>query len=825
MNLLQQSQAESSVAIVGMACIFPGASDLKSYWRNIVSKVDAVGDPPDDWGADTFYDPNSTENSRIYCKRGGYLGELAAFDPIEYGVMPNSVDGGEPDHFLALRVAHEAMADAGYYGDGARPFVRDRVEVILGRGAYINRGFTNLVQHGLMVDQRLRLLSQLHPEHTGDELARIRRELVAGLPPFNADMAPGLVPNILSGRIANRLDLMGSNFTIDAACASSLIAVDRGMQDLLNRRCDIALVGGVHCSTPPPILMVFCQLNALSRRGRIRPFSEDADGTLLGEGLGMIVLKRTIEAERDGDRIYAVIKAVGTASDGRALGLLAPRLEGEELAMRRAYDACEVEPATVGLLEAHGTGTAAGDQTEARALTRIFGLRNGRPPSCALGSVKSMISHLIPAAGVAGIIKAALALYYKVLPPTLNCESPDPKLELEKTPLYINTETRPWIHGLRSPRRAGVNAFGFGGINAHAILEEFIPGNPSPSPDGGPPWDSEVVLFRASSRSELLATCQRIRNLFDNSDDRAPDLSDIAYTLNCPETLTGPPASCPAIVALSVDDLKRKLTHAVQRLEDSACQKINDFSGIYFFERPLARDGKLAFLFPNEGSQYVNMLSDLCLRLAPVRERFDLIDHAFSDHDREWLPSQIVFPPPLPNDKMTRKVQEERLAEMDFGAEAVFAATQGITAMLAELGIRPQTVVGHSGGEISALLAAGILQVTDDTQLIRHIIEINKLHGKLSSQGLVPGGRAVAVSGTARDDVLQILRACGEDVYLAIDNCPNQVVVSGRETSVECAVERLRAVGALCTALPFQRPYTISIATWNRGMILCDHLV
>ena len=358
------------VAIVGMACIFPGAPDLKTYWRNIVSKVDAVSESPDDWGADVFYDPSSSDNDRTYCRRGGYLHALASFDPLEYGVMPTSIDGGEPDHFLALRVAHEALADAGYRRDGTGPVRGDRVEVIVGRGAYINRGFTNLVQHSLIIDQTLRLLSQLHPNHTKEELSQLRRELKASLPPFNPEMAPGLVPNILSGRIANRLDLMGPNFTIDAACASSLIAVERAMQDLLAGRCDMALTGGVHCSSPPPIFMVFCQLNALSRRGKIQPFSEEADGTLLGEGLGLIVLKRAADARRDGDRIYAVIRAVGSASDGRALGLLAPRVEGEELAMRRAYEMSGVSPASIGLLEAHGTGTPVGDRTEAQALAR-----------------------------------------------------------------------------------------------------------------------------------------------------------------------------------------------------------------------------------------------------------------------------------------------------------------------------------------------------------------------------------------------------------------------------------------------------------------------
>jgi acyl transferase domain-containing protein len=464
------TSCSDDIAIIGMACIFPGAPNAQAYWQNIVAKVDAITDPPDGWGAEEVFEPDSTANDRVYCKRGGYLGELARFNPLDYGIMPRTVDGGEPEHFLALRVAHEALADAGYLD---RPFNRERTAVILGRGTFLNRGSVTALQHGLIVDQTLRLLKQLHPEYSQEELQTIKRELKAGLPPFNAETAPGLVSNIMCGRIANRLDLRGPNYAVDAACASSLIAVDLGIRELITGRCDLALVGGVCVSTPAIVLMVFCQLGALSRRGQIRPFDKDADGTLLGEGLGMAVLKRREDAARDGDGIYALIKGVGISSDGHGLAVLAPRVEGEELALRRAYEATGIPPGTVGLIEAHGTGTLVGDLTEIQALSRVFGPRDGAVPRCAIGSVKSMISHTIPAAGIAGLIKIALALHHKILPPTLNCEASNPKFELERTPFYINTECRPWIHGAPEPRRAGVSAFGFGGVNAHAILEEF----------------------------------------------------------------------------------------------------------------------------------------------------------------------------------------------------------------------------------------------------------------------------------------------------------------------------------------------------------------
>ena len=458
------------IAIVGMACLLPAAPDVDTYWSNILDRVCAISDPPPDWHADLVLDPASTENDRIYTSAGGYLKELAAFDPVTYGVMPMSVDGSEPDQFLALRVAHEALADAGLLD---RSVDSERTEVVLGRGTYFNRGYVSLVQHGLVLDQTIRILADLHPGYTVDELGEVRRRLKASLPAMSPETIPGLVPNIMCGRVMNRLNLMGPSYTVDAACASSLVALANGVSDLHAGRCDVAVVGGVQVSTPALIYMVFCQLNAISRSGRIRPFDRAADGTLLGEGLGMLVLRRREDAERDGDRVYALVKSVGIASDGRSSGLLAPRLEGEELAMRRAYDGAGIDPGSIGLLEAHGTATPVGDATEVAAIGRVFGPPGRHGPRIALGSVKSMIGHIIPASGAASLIKVTLALHHRVLPPTL-CAEPDPDLGLDRTDCYLNTEPRPWIHGGSQPRRAGVNAFGFGGINAHAVVEEYL---------------------------------------------------------------------------------------------------------------------------------------------------------------------------------------------------------------------------------------------------------------------------------------------------------------------------------------------------------------
>ena len=308
---------------------------------------------------------------------------------------------------------------------------------------------------------------------------------------------------------------MGANYTVDAACASSLVAAEIGVRDLLTRKCDLALVGGIYLSNDVGFLSIFCQLHALSHRSQIRPFDKDADGLLIGEGAGCVVLKRLEDAERDRDRIYAVIKGVGTASDGRALGILAPRVEGEELALRRAYAMADVSPMTVQLIEAHGTATIAGDMAEVQAMTRVFGPRESSLPWCGLGSIKSMIGHVMPAAGIAGLIKTALALHHRTLPPTLHCETPNPRLALDKTPFYMNTETRPWIHSLaETPRRAGVNAFGFGGINAHVILEEYPTTEEAALPSHLPHWGQRSASFKVGLGKTLPSRCDDVSDFW-----------------------------------------------------------------------------------------------------------------------------------------------------------------------------------------------------------------------------------------------------------------------------------------------------------------------
>lgn len=776
------------IAIIGMSCIFPGAADTKQYWRNIVSKVNSIGDPPPGWEAGLYFDPESDSNDRIYCKKGGYLGDLAAFDPYEYGVMPRAIDGGEPDHYLALRMANEALKDAGYDKDTIDPA---RTGVIIGRGTYINRGVTNLFQHGVVIDQTINILKELHPEYSEDDLKGIRKLLKDKLPPFIPETTPSLVPNVLAGRIANRLNLMGTNYIVDAACASSLVAVDHGMRDLVDGRCDIAIVGGVNAYIPPPILMIFCQINALSRKQELKAFDEAADGTLLGEGLGFVVLKRKEDAIRDGNRIYAVLKSVGVASDGRVLGLLAPRAEGQALAMKMAYDSSGISPDTIELVEAHGTGVPVGDITEIQSLASVFGARKNERATCAIGTVKSMISHLIPAAGIAGLIKTALALYHKVLPPTL-CERPNPKLGLEKTPFYINSETRPWVHGGTAPRRAAVNAFGFGGINAHAILEEY--GEASERFDTE--WDSEALLIGADSREALLLEIERLKAYIEK--EKEVNLKDLAYTLS----LTGEKPFRLSMVASTKEEAARKLGYAAGKLTDPSIKRIRDRSGIYYFEEPPVKGGKVAFLFPGEGSQYTDMLSDLCVHFPEVRSVFDLVDRAFQKRKREYLPSHTVFPLPLGQD-----TNAERLWKMDAAAESVFTASQALWKLMGLLKIRPDAMLGHSTGEYSALLASRTIDIKSEDGFIEFVLGVNSVYEELAKGGRIKEGALLTVGAADMANIASVVGSSNGRIFVAMENCPNQVVLCGEEDVIAAAESALKGTGAISLRLPFARAY------------------
>ena len=791
---MREAPRGSDIAIIGMSARFAGAPDIRKFWHNILDSVDCITESPDRW-ASPYFDPASAANDRIYTRKGGFIGETVEFDPSEYGIMPSTVASADVDHFLALAHAVDALADAGY---SQRSFDRKRTGVILGRGTYVNRGYNTLLQHGQTVDQILDLVRALNPGVRPESLEKLREKLKSTLPPFSGEVVANLVPNVITGRIANRLDLMGPNYIVDAACASSLVAMGHAIDELRSDRSDMMLTGALHTTTPPQLYMMFCQLSGMSRTA-LRPFDQAADGTLLGEGIGILVLKRLPDAERDGDRIYALVKGVGTSSDGRALGLLAPRTEGQVAALQRAYSGTGVAQSTVELVEAHGTGMPLGDKTEIESLIALFGARQEAAPRVAVGSVKSMIGHCIPAAGVAGVIKATLALHDKILPPTL-CDTANPQFGIEATALYVNNRTRPWIHNSDSARRAGVNAFGFGGINAHAILEEYRPAV-AKGQHLHSKWPSELLLFAAADRDDLVQELHRVRDIMSGA--TPPALADLAYSLS--RRVEG--AYRAAIVCANPATLPTQITRIADAFTNGKQRRGPNRGEFYFGQaRSDHENGRVAFLFPGEGGQYPDMLADLCVHLPLIREWFDLLDQALQGLS-PVPPSRVIFPAPTGLSSSQRALLSTQLTSFELGSAAVFTASLALHSLLSACGIGCDAMVGHSTGEGTALVASGTVRLADREELAVLLARFNRAYRQLSESGRIARGALVAVGAADPALMAEVVASAGGDLHVALQNCPNQTVLFGTIERVEAVVSRLTKAGAICMPLPFDRAY------------------
>nr|MCU0482551.1 polyketide synthase [Anaerolineae bacterium] len=500
------------IAIIGLAALAPNALTLQDYWENIVNAVDCITDvPPSRWEIDDYYSPDVTAPDKTYCKRGGFLPDVD-FDPVEFGLPPNILEVTDVSQLLSLVVARDALADAGY--KEAPATLRQRTGVILGVGGgqKLMTPLISRLQYPIW-EKVLRSMGL-----SDADIARAIEKMKLAYIPWEENSFPGMLGNVISGRVANRLDLGGVNCVVDAACASSLSALKMAIAELNDGKADMMISGGVDTDNSVSMYLSFSKTPAFSRANQIRPFDAESDGMMIGEGIGMIVLKRLEDAERDGDKIYAVIKALGASSDGKYKSIYAPRDTGQVLALQRAYEEAGFSPNTIGLVEAHGTGTVAGDITEFSSLNLLMNDHQADLQTIALGSVKSQIGHTKSAAGAMSLIKTALALHHKILPPTLNIKQPNPKLNIEQTPFYLNTETRPWIRPASAPpRRAGVSSFGFGGTNFHVVLEEYANEHEEAYRVNR---TSDMILLTAPTPQALVNHIQTILGQLGNGDAR-----------------------------------------------------------------------------------------------------------------------------------------------------------------------------------------------------------------------------------------------------------------------------------------------------------------
>ncbi len=766
------------IAVVGMACRFPKAPSVQQFWDNTLGRLDAIVEvPADRWQSTHFYSERADLPDRVVSKWGGFI-DPVPFDPVRYGIPPASVASIEPLQLLFLDVVRRALEDSGY---DKRPFDRERAAVVIGTGG-APCDLAGSYEVRALMEHHISQLDDIDPAAREAVVAALKRKL----PALTEDSFPGILPNVMAGRVANRFDLGGPNIAIDAACGSSLAALDAAVKELRQGTSDLAVVGAADGQQNIYGYLLFSKTRALSPRGRCRPFDASADGIAISDGVAAIIVKRLGDALRDGDRIYSLVRGVAGSSDGRDKSLTAPSVKGQRRAIERAYAGLEFSPAAVGLVEAHGTGTIAGDRAELETLRQVFQDAQADPQSCAIGSVKSMIGHTKNAAGLAGLIKTSLALHHRTLPPTL-FEEPSAAVRDRAIPFYLAGQARPWLHSGAAPRRAGVSAFGFGGTNFHAVLEEF-PGHAAALPVR----PAELLVFRAPGRADL---ADQIDLLLQSVQGASPRLIDVAAAL-LPQERAAKGDCRLAIVASTLADLPPLLESAAEKLRSGAPMPS---AGPILFGEGHPDPGTTAFLFPGQGSQHVNMLQQLALYFPIVRERFELADRILS----EVLPSSlagVVFPPPAYDADEARE-QGGTLDQTWFAQPALGAADCAVHALLDDLGVQPDIVAGHSYGEYVALCVGGTLSFHD-------LIRLSELRGRVVQETQGRGAIAMLAVNESRDVVAGLLPD-SPGVTIATINAPKQLTVGGAYDAIDAFAGRLAALSIRCSKLPMSAGFHI----------------
>jgi polyketide-type polyunsaturated fatty acid synthase PfaA len=755
---------KTPIAIIGMAGLFPKAKNLREYWENIINKIDCITDvPPSRWNIDDYYDPDPKAPDKIYCKRGGFIPDID-FNPMEFGLPPNILEITDTSQLLSLVVAKQAIADAGYLTSNR---YRERTGVILGVGGgqTLITPLTSRLQYPIW--KRVLKSSGISDEDTQKIIEKIKLAYI----PWEENSFPGMLGNVIAGRIANRLDLGGINCVADAACASSLAALQMALSELTEYRSDMMITGGVDTDNSTFMYMSFSKTPAFSKQQQVKPFDAESDGMMIGEGIGMLVLKRLEDAKQDKDRIYAVIKGIGTSSDGKFKSIYAPRASGQARALHRAYDSAGFTPASVGLIEAHGTGTLAGDPTEFAALNTAFSENNNNKQHIALGSVKSQIGHTKSTAGAASLVKTALALHHKILPPTINVTKPNPKLEIEDSPFYLNTETRPWLRG-KTPRRAGVSAFGFGGSNYHVVLEEY---DSEPAGTYRLHHVPESILLVANTPAQLLEQCSTtlVQLQSEQNAQHFEQLIDSSKNLEIPIA-----AARVGFVANTIEQACDLLQITIDLLKKrSTVDFFEHPKGIYYRKTGLEPNRKIVALFSGQGSQYLDMGREIALNFPPLRQAYTNMDKVLY---KEGLPpiSDLVFPSPS-FDMGEKADQITALQQTENAQPAIGTFSLGLYKIFQQAGVQPDFVAGHSFGELTALWAAGVFNDEDYFFLVQ-------ARGQAMASPAAPNfdtGSMLAVTG----DIVEIQKIVEKfsTITVANWNSNTQVVLGGPTPDIE----------------------------------------
>lgn len=719
---MEQSELAVSlegVAIIGMACRFPGAPDVEAFWQLLRSGREGI----------TFFTDEELLRAGVtpevlaqpgYVKAGSVLKDMDLFDAPFFGYTPREAEIMDPQQRLLLECAWHALEQAGYTPETYPGTI----------GVYTGAGDNEYVLH-------IYAHSEL-ADTLGDNIIAFSNG-----------------GDSISARVSYKLNLKGPSVNIRASCSSALVAVQMACQSLLNYQCDLMLVGGVAVHISPEHGYAYREGGLLSPDGHCRAFDAQAKGTIFGSGLGVVVLKRVEEALLDGDTIYAVIKGGAVNNDGSAkIGFTAPGIDGQAAVIMEAQAMAQVDPETLGYIEAHGTGTPLGDPIEVAALTKAFGARARQPGYCALGSVKTNLGHLDHAAGMAGLLKTALMLHHRTLVPSLHFQQANPQLDLAQSPFYINTQTRPWERA-QTPRRAGVSSFGIGGTNAHVILEEAPEGEPAT-----PGRSTQLLLLSARTPLQLE---EMTANLAEHlSQHPEQNLADVAYTLQ---------------IGRKRFDYRRAWVCHDRESALAALQGADPAHQIISAGPDL--DRTIVFLFSGQGSQYSGMAADLYREEAVFRREFDRgaeLLLAFLGEDlRELLFS-------------SSPAAAERLRQTEVAQPALFLLEYALAQLWSAWGIRSQIMIGHSIGEYVAACLAGVFTLEEGLQLVT-------LRGRLMQRAAPGSMLAVALSE------LDIRPWLESGLSLAAINGPTQCVVAGPDEQIEHLRTRLAARDIKCHLL------------------------
>ncbi|MBK8491152.1 MAG: SDR family NAD(P)-dependent oxidoreductase [Saprospirales bacterium] len=798
-----------AIAIVGVGAIMPDAANLPAFWNNIKTGKYSISEVSKDrWDSTLYYDPDPKAPDKTYSRIGGWVRDWK-WDPLGWRlpIPPKVSDLMDLTQIWAISASREALQDFGY---PEKQFDPERTAVILG--------------NAMGGDQHLYSSARvLFPEYetmmanSGSFAAfpdKVKRDIIGEMkaqlddffPRITEDTMPGELSNIVAGRIAALYNFRGPNYVTDAACASAMAAMTAAIEGLEEYDYDLVISGGIDSNMSPSTFVKFCKIGALSATGT-RPYAKGADGFVMGEGASLFILKRLEDAERDGDKIYAVIRGFGGSSDGKGKGITAPNPVGQKLAVKRAWENAGVSPATVSMIEGHGTSTSVGDAVELQCLHEVFGDYVHKKGSIALGSVKSNIGHLKGGAGSAGIMKATMALYEKVLPPSLNFNEPNPNVDFNTSPFYVNTQLRPWELNGQEVRRCGVSAFGFGGTNFHAVLEEYIPGRikqetrTQVSMHVNVPETGEPAPAKKPLRGAYVRGGSSLDNLVKILEDELPKIQGGF----CPDIEIPEERDLKAPHRLAVDftdagELASKIERALKALQSDkpGSWRVLNAKGIFY---GTGNPGKVAFLFTGQGSQYVNMLDELRRAEPIVAETIRQADQVMKPLLGKPI-SEFIYVDG--DDAAKMEEAEEQLKQTEITQPAVLTVDTSLSRLMQAYGIKPDMVMGHSLGEYGALVCADVISFEE-------ALEAVSARGHQMAKVQVDDKGKMAAIFAPYEKIYEVLKKVEGYVEIANINSNGQSVIGGATQPVLEAMQLCKDAGFHVSELPVSHAFHTQI--------------